>query len=806
MKNKKLKAKSLALLLTGISQTFLPVIAQASGKVPKDFSKNFELLGEENETESAADILIRNGASMLSSGLTSSLGRENLSPESEDTDPHLEKQMDPVFIAIQQGNIGSFLELVKIDHSAIKKRDAKNRTPFMFAFQLNVELAMALFTEVSKICEPNEVLEMLSAVDKDGTSIMHLVSKIDGLRAFAEFLISASGGKLLSVKDHNGKTPLHFAVEANAPSMIEFLCGASRGELILSGDCNGRTPLHYSASNNVSVFDFLLKVGAESSAEVEKRLKVRDRNGAAPIHYAAFNNSMQVLDYIQKLNFPNGELFKLTDANKKTPLHYAAQGGSNDAITFLLERLKELGVTSLAIDSKKHTPLHCAIKSDNVESVKIFLNLISGENFNPVNTLGPKGMTILHYAIKHGAFHVVSAILELFSANGVDVNAIEDKKGRNIFFYVKDKHVAKNDEGEIPLAAWLIFKGIIKPDRPDSKGRYILHYAVFGGQMQTVKNLLASGMPINLTDTEGRTPFMYALKANNEDMIKFILQNNNKDVLDTKTVDGKNCLFYAVDNCSLALVQCLVSGGISLSPEIKNSDNMNLLHYSAYHGKLDTTEYLLNSWKTGFSGNNEAYLSAVNAQDSKGTTPLLYACQIDSPGLINLLVSNGADCNISDSENRTCLHYAAKSGADNLVKFLLMQKANPTMKDKKGKTPLHYAENAETAKLLIAAGANPEEIDKNLRTPLFDAIEDGNLDVFIILVATYKVDTNHTDAKGNTPIFIAAQKDSLFYAKFLLENGAQLDVENEENYTPEEIAQRCGSSDVLEFFKQLRSK
>lgn len=806
-KDNKLKIITLALISSGLSQTFFPIMASASDKIPNIFPFGNFQISEGNEEDSSC-ILSENGMLIPKYDLDGLLSQEFFPYQSENLDQKLEIQTDPVFIAIQQGNLDGIMGIILEDHNVIKKRDKKFRTPLLFAFQINVEFALAILNGINQMCEPDDVLDMLSAVDIDGTSIMHLVAQSDDLVSFANYLLNFSEGKFLSSKDHNGKTPLHFAVESNSPEMISFLCEVSNGNLISSVDQNGMTPLHYAAiSNKVETFDFLLNFTAKDSNEVINRLKYKDKNGATLVHCAALNNSTEVLEYLWSLNFNEGELFITKDANMKTPLHYAAQGGANNAILFLLEKFQELNVFPLEIDIKKHSPLHYAIKSNDVEAVGVFLSLIIGENFNPTCSLDRKGMTILHYAVKHGSLDVMLEILKLFSENGVDnFNSIEDKKGRNIFFYVKEDCMVPIDDEKLPLAIWLISTGIIHPEMPDSKGRYIIHYAVFGGKFQILNWLVENGMSISLPDSEGRTPFFYALKANNEDMIKLFLENYDKDTLDTTTVDGKNSLFYAVDNGSKDLVQFLVEGGISASPEITNSDGMNLLHYSAYHGKLDTTAYLLQCWREVLGENEAAYLQAINARDSKGVTPLLYASQNNFLNLICLLVDNGADCNIGDAEGRTCLHYATKSASYELVKFFLENGANPNYKDLNGKTPMHYAEDSQLVKLLLKSGANPDEVDKNLRTPLFDAIEEGRLDVVIFLITTCNVDVDHEDSRGNTPLFIAAKTNSLISVKLLLEERATLETENEEGRTPEEVAELNGSVDVLEFFKSAREE
>jgi ankyrin repeat protein len=84
------------------------------------------------------------------------------------------------------------------------------------------------------------------------------------------------------------------------------------------------------------------------------------------------------------------------------------------------------------------------------------------------------------------------------------------------------------------------------------------------------------------------------------------------------------------------------------------------------------------------------------------------------------LVSKGANANVAAPSGFTPLHVAAGLDRRGMVEYLLSAGANPNALDIRG-TPLHAATvqgNAEMVKLLLAHGADPNARDRNGSTPL----------------------------------------------------------------------------------------
>ncbi|GLB45329.1 hypothetical protein LshimejAT787_2100890 [Lyophyllum shimeji] len=104
------------------------------------------------------------------------------------------------------------------------------------------------------------------------------------------------------------------------------------------------------------------------------------------------------------------------------------------------------------------------------------------------------------------------------------------------------------------------------------------------------------------------------------------------------------------------------------------------LHVVAAAGLLSGAGWLLEA------GSN------ANSRDSKGFTPLLYACQAEHTQMVRFLISQGASVNASYfGEDITALHFAATSGNNELVDVLLEVGADIDACTRMGVTPLSLA-------------------------------------------------------------------------------------------------------------------
>ncbi|WP_171946630.1 ankyrin repeat domain-containing protein [Flaviramulus basaltis] len=149
-----------------------------------------------------------------------------------------------------------------------------------------------------------------------------------------------------------------------------------------------------------------------------------------------------------------------------------------------------------------------------------------------------------------------------------------------------------------------------------------LEYAIENGLNDRLEAWLRYSWIIDHEYTVNRGALQFvAAKANNLEGLRPIMENSEQEVFDN---NGRNLLFYAIENDNLEMV-----------------------------------EYLL-----------EQRL-LINLEDNSNKTPLQHAVLLDKDNLTLYLINNGGDVNKLDDFGNNLLHYAAINGNLNLSKTLV---------------------------------------------------------------------------------------------------------------------------------------
>ncbi len=129
----------------------------------------------------------------------------------------------------------------------------------------------------------------------------------------------------------------------------------------------------------------------------------------------------------------------------------------------------------------------------------------------------------------------------------------------------------------------------------------------------------------------------------------------------------------------------------------------------------------------------------INKKSVNGDTALHFAAENDNIDLLKLLIEFGAEVNVKNKKNQTVLHFALKT---NLYKnFIYLHDSFPSLfdlsndKDFFNQTYLHYACKQElvlAVNYLIFNNANINSLDDNFRSPIFYAVNQGNLFINIL--------------------------------------------------------------------------
>lgn len=161
----------------------------------------------------------------------------------------------------------------------------------------------------------------------------------------------------------------------------------------------------------------------------------------------------------------------------------------------------------------------------------------------------------------------------------------------------------------------------------------------------------------------------------------------------------------------------------------------------------------------------------------------LHQCCIDASELImNLLLEYGANVDARDTERWTPLHAACTCGHLNLVKILVEHGADLLAVNGDGNMPFDICEDEATLDYIesqmIKRGVTQEMIDltrASSEIQMLSSLEelassDGNL--------------NYADDNGVTQLHIAATNNYLSVVKFLLKHGANVNVCDNDRWTP----------------------
>jgi ankyrin repeat protein len=143
-----------------------------------------------------------------------------------------------------------------------------------------------------------------------------------------------------------------------------------------------------------------------------------------------------------------------------------------------------------------------------------------------------------------------------------------------------------------------------------------------------------------------------------------------------------------------------------------------------------------------------------NRRDSLGDTPLIWDIKKSQARtdqiqvhIIETLIAAGADSNLRSGLDPgwTPIIWASMLGETKIVTSLLRGGADINATDREGQRALNYARNADVARFLIAAGADPK-LRGSGETPEETAVRLGHFDVLAVLTNEMRCERGRTVA------------------------------------------------------------
>ncbi|KAM9340007.1 histone-lysine N-methyltransferase EHMT2 [Symphorus nematophorus] len=235
-------------------------------------------------------------------------------------------------------------------------------------------------------------------------------------------------------------------------------------------------------------------------------------------------------------------------------------------------------------------------------------------------------------------------------------------------------------QGEVQRVLLMLMEGIDPTYQPDSQNRRsALHAAAQRGLLEICYMLLQAGARVDAQDKDLRTPLLEAIINNHIEVAHYLVQNGA-------------CVYHVEE------------------------DGYTGLHHAAKLGNLEIVNMLLETGQVD-----------VNAQDSGGWTPIIWAAEHKHVAVIKALLNRGADVTINDKshlslqELNVCLHWAAYAGNVDIAELVLNSGCSLSSVNMHGDTPLHIAAREgylECVTLFLSRGADIDIMNREGDTPL----------------------------------------------------------------------------------------
>ncbi|XP_033218410.1 serine/threonine-protein phosphatase 6 regulatory ankyrin repeat subunit B-like [Belonocnema kinseyi] len=486
------------------------------------------------------------------------------------------------------------------------------------------------------------------------------------------------------------------------------------------------------------------------------------------------NNNEGLLN--ETLNREGDTVKWIKSRNNETLLHLSARFGCIEAAKRLVE---EHGIDVNSRDDNKKTPLFKATMSKSVEMFKFLLR-----NGADIKITAQNGLNILQSALIFSPIETVELVIQKLHVdyeNQSDSEITNDiQKCQKILKFLLNKNIDLlfpnskfsvllyfvlkfGDEETFKLVLQTVNKYFDINALPPG-GSPILHYAIRLKKLSHVNLLLGHGANIHVNGYYKQTCLHEAVAADNLKLVHYLLQHD-VNVNAAAYYSEFTPLHFAIAVGNKTIVESLINAGADLQAEfyvsktlfkwqnssvlniVSGRTQLNTLSSGILHSEVCDPQVIFDIEMMQFLLERGAKTEVEDySSDGCGLTPLERACEAGRMDVLQLLAKYGANFHRVSGNGSTMLHHAVVGGNVKIIDILLRMNLDINAENLLGETPLHLSTK-------------------------FGCVEAANR-----LIEQHGIDVNSRDYDKETLLFKATMCKNSEIFKFLLSNGAKINI------------------------------